>query len=513
MSNSENLSDKPIRLVILGGSSTGKTTLVSRLTVNIAHEVHYPTRKQNNWLFAFKPSTLVSRTLLDENSHERMLLRSQNIEPIFQSPQVNSHILLSPLVYQSFLNDWKHVKNLASNGSKITESTTMKASNQYYAYTPSAGAQTKSYNTRTNSDTNIINSLKNSDNSTSIKLPSSYDPPDYTPVTIDIIDTPGFNPDMVVPFLEVSLFRNLDKSVLKGLASQPRVPVSTTSLLVASGASELNGKVDGYIFVYSAVPELNHDVNPPDYAADSKNESTIEAISSNESSEMKFTPGSNKPVASAENTANDSDTNETKCEYTINTGIRKPVHRDSTSSVTSTSSSRKNSWSTYQGLQDGGFSLLSIIRNCILDAWTEFRNYQKRWAEGQEGDVYSLMYSLKHVWKSENERNNKLRQLRSFQTELDSIGLNPESPDSPPPMMIVATHANDPLSSPVLIEWGKDQAMQWNCGFVALDSAEDYNVDEAMSLMVREIVEKERLTKRHHSKGKKTDVLKKIIKT
>ena len=62
-------------------------------------------------------------------------------------------------------------------------------------------------------------------------------------------------------------------------------------------------------------------------------------------------------------------------------------------------------------------------------------------------------------------------------------------------------------------EWGKDQAMQWNCGFVALDSAEDYNVDEAMSLMVREIVEKERLTKRHHSKGKKTDILKKIIKT
>ncbi|CAI7488633.1 CGH_1_collapsed_G0056830.mRNA.1.CDS.1 [Saccharomyces cerevisiae] len=49
-------------------------------------------------------------------------------------------------------------------------------------------------------------------------------------------------------------------------------------------------------------------------------------------------------------------------------------------------------------VSDGGFELLKVIRNCILDAWTEFRNYEKRWEEGKEDDIYSLVYSLRHLW-------------------------------------------------------------------------------------------------------------------
>ena len=253
------------------------------------------------------------------------------------------------------------------------------------------------------------------------KLPLNYIPPTYAPIKIDIIDTPGFSPDNVVPFLEVSLFRNLGKSILHGLADEPRQPVSTTSLLVASGASELNGKIDGYILVYSAVPELNHIGGPPEYE-DEVSEIYTETVS------------------------------------------------------------------------DGGFELLKVIRNCILDAWTEFRNYEKRWEEGKEDDIYSLVYSLRHLWsKNGKEKSAKLEQLRSYNTKLKSIELDPSSPDSPPPCIIVCSHVNHELASPMLIEMGRQLATTWKYGFVGIDSMDDLNVDVVISLLIKEISEKMKL--------------------
>ncbi|KAG5419455.1 hypothetical protein I9W82_003222 [Candida metapsilosis] len=82
-----------------------------------------------------------------------------------------------------------------------------------------------------------------------------------TPILVELIDTPSYNPDKTVPYLEASLYTNLDKDVLHNLANEPRRPVSTSPLLVASGASELNGDVNGYFFVYSAIPSFA----PPGY--------------------------------------------------------------------------------------------------------------------------------------------------------------------------------------------------------------------------------------------------------
>lgn len=82
-----------------------------------------------------------------------------------------------------------------------------------------------------------------------------------TPILVELIDTPSYNPDKTVPYLEASLYTNLDKDVLHNLANEPRRPVSTSPLLVASGASELNGDVNGYFFVYSAIPSFT----PPGY--------------------------------------------------------------------------------------------------------------------------------------------------------------------------------------------------------------------------------------------------------
>ncbi|KAF6072782.1 hypothetical protein FOB64_000105 [Candida albicans] len=90
---------------------------------------------------------------------------------------------------------------------------------------------------------------------------------DVGPILVELIDTPSFNPQQVVPFLEASLYTNLDKEILGNLANEPRKPVSTNPLLVASGASELNGNINGYFFVYSAVPGSS----PPGYDEDLSN--------------------------------------------------------------------------------------------------------------------------------------------------------------------------------------------------------------------------------------------------
>lgn len=469
---------RPIRLAILGGEATGKSSLISRLTVDIVHEVHYPTRKQANWLFDFTPHSMLAKTLLDGQAHERLMQRtpsSQRVEPIFSSPSVSANVLLSPLVYQSFLNDYTFVKDIHSNRStnQLKNVDLKGRDTPFYSYLePDKDLiDSKLHNSITNFNANILRSISSHSSTAaqSIKsdeLPNTnnnYLPPNYSSISIDIIDTPGFKPDMVVPFLEVSLFTKLDKRVLQGLAEGPRQPVSTTSMLTASGASELNGKVDGYVFVYSAVPELNRGADPPGYESSSAS--------------------GGKP----ENASNEDAPN----------------------------SKRKDSWSSFDKLADGGFSLLEVIRNCILDAWTEYRDYEKRWKLGKEGDVYSLIYSLKSMWKSEKERREKLKQLRSFTTKLNSLNLDPSSPDSPPPCLIVCTHVNDPMASPILIESGKNLGMKWQSGFVAIDSMDDFNVDIALSLIIREIVEKNKLLshKRSNSFTNSANPIRNLVKS
>lgn len=468
---------RPIRLAVLGGELTGKTSFTSRLTVNIVHEVHYPTRQQTNWLFDFTPHSALAKTLLDTQVHERLLQRTQGSqapEPIFSSPSITPHLLLSPLVYQAFLDDYTNVKIQYNNRSTnhIKHVDLKVKDNPFYRYLgPDKDIleDTKPVNTVTNSNVNILRSIKSGSSSLSISseetanLPDNYIPPNYTPISIDIIDTPGFNPEMVVPFLEVSLFTRLDKRVLRGLADQPRVPVSTTSMLVASGSSELNGKVDGYIFVYSAIPELNHIVKPPGY----------------------------EDLSNANSDNDDGD------------------------SCNATTDSSSDFWSADNKRSDGGFSLLEVIRNCILDAWTEFRDYEKRWESGKEGDVYSLVYSLKAMWKTEQQRRARLAELRTFKTKLKSLNLDPSSPDSPPPCLILCTHVQDSMASPTLIEQGRNLASKWRCGFVAVDNMDDYNVDVAVSLIIREIVEKNKLLSKKRSKSfsKGTSSIKKLVKS
>ncbi|KAH3902939.1 uncharacterized protein SCDLUD_000538 [Saccharomycodes ludwigii] len=473
---------RPIRVAVLGGKGCGKTSLVTRLTLNLVHEVHYPTRKQNNWLFSFEPKTDLSKCILDEHIHDRLGRTDKQLVTccIFPTPQLSPHLLLSPPLYDKILTNFTNLKK-TQQGSKSSyysycfddrDKICFKKENKYYYYLDPdkldegelEALQTE--NVRSNSTNSIMklgsdlqplysdstvstcassnNTLHNIKHGDSMhllqmnyfhqmKLPSNYEPPIISPIPVDIIDTPPFDPDMVVPFLEVSLFRNLGKEYLHGLADEPRKPVSTTSLITASGASELNGKIDCYLLVYSCFPD---DVDPPDYDS---------------------TPASNNSTSS-------------------------PLH-NSTSSVSSNVKKKSP------------LDLLVNIRQTIEEAWKEYYNYKKGWDSGAERDVYSIMYNLKKLWKSGASSSSS---LRGGTTDTKDNGgtrnssLLKLSHDSPPPFIIVATHCASPLSSPVLLEMGRELATEWGCGFVAVDSVIDYNIDETLSAAIREVVEREK---------------------
>ncbi|KAI3406515.1 hypothetical protein KGF56_000647 [Candida oxycetoniae] len=178
----------PIRLAFLGGAKSGKTSIISKLTLGNFMDTYYPTNHINPVLFNYEPKCEASREILSGST----------------------------------LSNGKYL-NLSLNLSNKT-STSIK-NNGYYSISSTG---------------------------------------EVSPILVELIDTPSFNPQTVVPFLEASLYAKLDRDVLYNLANEPRRSVSTNPLLVASGASELNGNIDGYFLVYSAIPSYN----PPDYESD-----------------------------------------------------------------------------------------------------------------------------------------------------------------------------------------------------------------------------------------------------
>ncbi|CAK9442236.1 uncharacterized protein LODBEIA_P59790 [Lodderomyces beijingensis] len=175
----------PIRLAFLGGGKSGKTSVISKLTLGNFRDTYYPTLKPTPVLFNYEPESeeavdvLVGATTLSNSKRVRL---SSN-----------------------------HHYNPHSNG--------------YYSV--SSGGE-------------------------------------ISPMLVELVDTPAFNPQDIVPFIEASLYSRLSKEYLHNLANEPKKPVSTKPLIVASGASELNGNIDGYFLVYSAIPSYN----PPIYDGD-----------------------------------------------------------------------------------------------------------------------------------------------------------------------------------------------------------------------------------------------------
>lgn len=184
----------PVRVAFLGGPRTGKTAVILKLTDGTSRETYYPLRKTVPVMFEFIAEDVPLRLVLD-TKHPK-----QALEFALTMPDV----VLSPVVMAA----------LAKAASRPPLDAEEVIRNSYYAV----------------SATHI------------------------SPVLAELIDTPAFNANQFVPFLEASLHARLGKHILRKLADEPRQPVNTEPLLVASGAGEMNGAIDGYFLCYSAVP-------------------------------------------------------------------------------------------------------------------------------------------------------------------------------------------------------------------------------------------------------------------
>ncbi|KAK6456470.1 uncharacterized protein RJT20DRAFT_128380 [Scheffersomyces xylosifermentans] len=392
----------PIRIAFLGGAKTGKTSTISKLTLGNFRDTYYPTHQVNPILFHYNATTEISRLILDEKELESTLG--------YLSKQ--SHILLSPVLYQSYSRLPKKKAIEASH----TNDVVISSKNQYYvAY---------NYKNEVSETGSTINNIAKSTN-------KAYIPPHISPILVELIDTSGFNPAQVVPFLEASIYVKLDKDILRNLANEPRKPVSTNPLLVASGASELNGYIDGYFFVYSAVPSYN----PPSY-------DEIAEVPADSTRKNSILPAFD------------------------------PLPGDETFSLLATmKGALDEAWREYntfkkrweQGKEHDIFS----FKNALKSFWKE-----------------------ESILDVENRRN-EIRNGKSFLLE---NSMDPADPDCPPPIWIICTHSKNQLSSPKLIENGSAVAKHWKCGFVALDNLDD-NIDEILALMIKEISERKKLLK------------------
>lgn len=380
--------DNPVRLAFLGGPRAGKTALISKLTSGSYSDTYYPLRQANPVLFNYVASQDASKTVMDQTRGADAM----------QALLKRDNVLVSPVIYQALQNGYKTTQT--------GEPGPVSAANAIYA----------SYSE--NSDGNTVSGV--------------------TPVLTELIDTPAFNPSQVVPFLEVSLYMKLDKDVLHKLADIPRQPVSTNPLLVASGAGEMNGSVDGYFLVYNAIPS----VDPPAY----------------------------------ENTDTSSDASTSSCESGCS------YNEDGTlKHVTMHSSAH-----------DESFSLLPIIKDALDEAWKEYYTYKTRWQLGEEHDVFLIKSALRNMWSARSATPKRTDTIDLMDTSVD-----PASPLCPPPVWIVCTNAKSPLASPKLILDGKKLAQLWRCGFMAVDASE--NVDDVLSLMIRELAERRNLRRRRRS--------------
>lgn len=385
--------ENPLRIAFLGGPKSGKSSTIAKLTMGTFTETHYPTHQIQPILHNFAPTSFSARCILDEVEIESSLG--------YLSKQPN--IVLSPVIYQSYAKP--KVPKKPVNGGSSSQELNVNSKNPYYI----------SY--FENNDNNIGN--------------SGYVPPQVSPILIDLIDTPSFDPKRVVPFLEASMYVKLSKEILHNLANEPRKAVSTNPLLVASGASEMNGNIDGYFFVYSAVPSYH----PPSYE------------------EKELVP------------------------------VPSPPNND------------PNIPTLEQLPGDDTFNLLSIMKGALDEAWKEYTSFKIRWSQGQEHDIFSFKRALKTLWKEKNllDNDNMKDELKK-RLKLESNSLDPSDPDCPPPIWIICTHSDNQLASPKLIENGIKVAKFWKCGFVAIDNMDD-DVDDVLALLMREIVERKKLQK------------------
>lgn len=210
----------PLRIAVLGGPKTGKTTIINQIVTGNYSDTYYPLRKTTPILFTYRPESSDLKCILDPyDSIQALNFAKKN------------NIILSPAVELGLKKCQPEDQSTGANGHILSIS-----KNSIYHVYPVGNSKKKV----------------------------------LTPILTELIDTPGFEARLSLPFLEVSLHAKLAKADLRNLANDVGQTVNAQPLLVASGAAELNGAIDGYILVYSSVPPATL----PSYDFDSKSANT-----------------------------------------------------------------------------------------------------------------------------------------------------------------------------------------------------------------------------------------------
>ncbi|ODV61599.1 uncharacterized protein ASCRUDRAFT_75589 [Ascoidea rubescens DSM 1968] len=546
--------DNPLRFALLGSNNVGKSTFTIKVSNPFNfREVYYPTLNNNSILFNFKPSLIKSKFILNENLSDNdlnilkdlvlknKLVKNQNFDlklsknilnsisknsiisninkdknknksknkkifSIFKelksklndNPYYDCHFinninsnnasiedninikykdLLSilgikddrslsvfeennkllffslasnPLLSSNIRRITNFTQNDYCNGlSSVVSNRTLTQFNSNLTATPSLLSSSSSSiysefsansNLDLNSDKNLacIGEYNNNFNVIDDNSNNNHNPPEISPIFVELIDTPGFQPVNIIPFLELSLNTRLSENQLGNLIDgSMRTNITQQSLIIGSGLGELNGKIDGYILMYSCVPHLNND-EPPSYE---------------------------NVVGSESNKGNNSDKND----------------------------------------MANSLKALGVIRDTIVEAWIEFLVYQEKTNKIVEGDIFSLSYTLKQLWKNEQLEEHEKKMSKKLHSKYDAENLR-NSPSEfeklkdriirnyfLPPIMIICSNIENKKMSPVLVEEGKKIAKDWNCSFITIDSSIGYGVEEALSLMIRDSIENKKL--------------------
>ncbi|ODV84710.1 hypothetical protein CANARDRAFT_28859 [[Candida] arabinofermentans NRRL YB-2248] len=143
--------------------------------------------------------------------------------------------------------------------------------------------------------------------------------------------------------------------------------------------------------------------------------------------------------------------------------------------------------------------ILIALKSAITEAWREYSVYHESWNNGKEHDVFSFNHSIKNLWKKDKDKN------QSYGNDNNNSFISKDSFYTPP-MIIIATHSDHELASPLLIEQGRELAKSWNIGFVECSCAfeEWENVEESIGFMIRETIEaKKEMMKKSYLNSKK----------
>lgn len=263
----------PLRISILGGKETGKSSFIEKLQTGIFQQTYYPTTEFTSILMRFKPQECRSRILLDELGNADLLGQATDHTNIQVSLRIRNRYLdnaFDAAYAQAKISELNYNNDKLKRLVNRTGTRKIHIQLDYYNYYYSSHdsdelvyskeslnlQQVPSNNSLTHFHTAQLDLSHESGGATYESLV-----PKVTPILVELVDSPAFNPDLVVPFLELSLKAKIGDEYLHGLVNEPRLPTLTKSLLVGSGASDLNGSIDGYVLMYSAIPSWN----PPEY--------------------------------------------------------------------------------------------------------------------------------------------------------------------------------------------------------------------------------------------------------